>query len=139
MSATENHGRSTTMSDTGTKLLRWNDLPKEQLGEGMARRFIWGERLMMSQIESKAGNMVPKHHHDNEQLSNVISGRMEFRLGDDGADVRIVGPGEALIIPANVPHQVITLEDTVLIELFSPPRQDWIDGTDDYLRPGEAS
>jgi quercetin dioxygenase-like cupin family protein len=84
-----------------------------------------------------AGSLKKKHQHHNEQITNVLEGRLEFRFGADGADVRIVATGESVVIPANLPHEVEVLEDTKVIELFSPPRQDWIEGTDAYLRENE--
>jgi len=123
---------------TGARHVRWEDVPLEDLGGGTARRFIHGDKLMMAQIEMPAGVVVPKHHHEHEQLTNLVSGKVEFRFGEDLADVRVVSAGEAVVIPSNLPHQVTGLEDARIIELFAPPREDWIDGTDAYLRGGNG-
>ncbi|MAG95969.1 MAG: cupin domain-containing protein [Alphaproteobacteria bacterium] len=124
-------------NETDAQHVHWEDREWEQMGPIMKRRFAWGERLMVAQIEMFAGGHVPQHQHDNEQITNVLEGRLEFRFGEDGSDVRIVGSGDSLVIPSNLPHEVTVLEDTKVIELFSPPRQDWIDSTDAYLREEE--
>ncbi len=121
-------------NETAAQHVHWDDKEWEQLGPIMKRRFVWGESLMVAQIEMFAGGHVPKHQHHNEQITNVLEGRLEFRFGEDGGDLRIVATGDSVVIPANLPHEVKVLEDTKVIELFSPPRQDWIDGTDVYLR-----
>ena len=124
-------------NETDAQHVHWEDREWEQMGPIMKRRFAWGERLMVVQIEMFAGGHVPQHRHDNEQITNVLEGRLEFRFGEDGSDVRIVGTGDSVVIPSNLPHEVTVLEDTKVIELFSPPRQDWIDSTDAYLREEE--
>ncbi|HJP21145.1 MAG TPA: cupin domain-containing protein [Alphaproteobacteria bacterium] len=124
-------------NETDAQHVHWEDREWEQMGPIMKRRFAWGERLMVAQIEMFAGGHVPQHRHDNEQITNVLEGRLEFRFGEDGSDVRIVGTGDSVVIPSNLPHEVTVLEDTKVIELFSPPRQDWIDSTDAYLREEE--
>jgi len=121
-------------SQQGARHVRWDDIPLEDLGGGTVRRFIHGDKLMMAQIDMPAGVVVPKHSHAHEQLTNLVSGKVEFRFGDDLADVRVVSAGEAVVIPSHVPHQVTGLEDARIIELFAPPREDWIAGTDRYLR-----
>ncbi len=113
------------------RLLRWEDLPLERVKEGLSRRIITGERTMVSQILLKRGTVVPVHRHENEQVSVVLSGALRFEV--DGREV-IVRSGEVLHLPSNVPHGAVALEDTVDLDIFSPPRQDWLDGTDDYLR-----
>ncbi|HSH75988.1 MAG TPA: cupin domain-containing protein, partial [Longimicrobiales bacterium] len=82
------------------------------------------------------GAIVPTHSHDNEQLSWILEGALRFWLGEEGAeDFREidVSAGEVLFIPSNVPHKVLALADTVDVDVFSPPRQDWLDGTDTYF------
>lgn len=124
---------------TEAQLTRWEDMPREDLAEGVARRYVTGAMSTVAQILLAKGALVPKHRHDNEQISTTISGKLEFRLGEDLEDVRIVHPGETLVIPPDVPHEVTALEDTVALDFFTPPRQDWIDGTDSYFRdPGSG-
>jgi quercetin dioxygenase-like cupin family protein len=113
---------------------RWSDLPKEQVTEDLSRRLIVGERMMLAHVYLKKGCVVPRHAHENEQLTYVLEGALRFALGDGGDEEIIVRAGEVLAIPSNVPHQAIALEDTLDVDIFSPPRQDWLDGTDAYLR-----
>lgn len=113
---------------------RWEDLPKEQLSDSLARRFITGDKLMLAHVYLKKGCVVPRHHHENEQITYILEGALRFLIGDDQAEEVIVRQGEVLHIPANVPHAAEALEDTLDVDVFSPPRQDWIDKTDAYLR-----
>ena len=113
---------------------RWEDLPHEQLSALIGRRLITGDQMMIAQVYLAKGAIVPKHEHVNEQLTYVIEGRMRFSLGEDGSQLVEVGAGEVLHIPANLPHSAEALEDTLDVDVFHPPRQDWLDGTDAYLR-----
>jgi quercetin dioxygenase-like cupin family protein len=113
---------------------RWDDLPREQLSPLIGRRLISGERLMIAHVYFAAGAVVPRHAHENEQLTYILEGRLRFFLGEDGSKVVDVGPGEVLHIPSNLPHRAEALEDTLDVDVFSPPRRDWLDGTDAYLR-----
>jgi quercetin dioxygenase-like cupin family protein len=115
---------------------RWDDMPKERVTDTIARRFIVGERMMLAHVYLAKGTMVPRHSHDNEQLTYILEGALRFWIGDDGAQEIIVRAGEVLVIPSNVPHQAEALEDTLDVDVFNPPRQDWLDGTDHYLRRG---
>jgi quercetin dioxygenase-like cupin family protein len=122
------------MSDAQARLLRWEDVPREALTPLLARRVITGERMMLAQIYLEQGAVVPKHSHDNEQLTYVLEGRLRFWLGNAGTEVVEVGAGEVLQIPSWVSHSVLALERTLDVDVFSPPRQDWLDGSDSYLR-----
>jgi quercetin dioxygenase-like cupin family protein len=113
---------------------RWEDLPLEPMKGTITRRLISGKRLMIAQVFLKKGDVVPQHSHDNEQLTYILSGALSFRLGDASDGDVIVRAGEVLIIPPNLPHSAVALEDTLDIDVFSPPREDWLTGTDDYLR-----
>ena len=77
---------------------------------------------------------MPKHSHENEQFAYVLEGALLFRIGDDQSEVVVVRAGEVLHIPSNVPHSAEALEDTLDLDVFVPPRQDWLTGADDYLR-----
>ena len=110
---------------------RWTDVPNEQINESIARRFITGDSVTVGRFELKQGGVVPVHSHANEQISMVISGALLFRI--DGRET-IVKAGEVMQIPGHVAHQVEVLEDTVVVDVFSPVRQDWIDKTDTYFR-----
>jgi quercetin dioxygenase-like cupin family protein len=113
---------------------RWDDLPREELGPLLARRFINGDQMMIAHVYFRKGGFVPKHQHVNEQLTYILEGRLRFVLGEDGDETIDVGAGEVLHIPANVPHSAEALEDTLDVDIFHPPRQDWLDGSDAYLR-----
>ena len=89
---------------------------------------------MLAQIYLDRGCIVPRHSHENEQLTWVLEGRLLFRLGEEGEQVVEVGAGEVLHIPPNLPHEAEALEDTLDVDVFTPPRQDWLDGSDAYLR-----
>ena len=115
---------------------RWDAMPKEELSPSIQRRLVSGDRLMLAHVYLAQGAVVPRHGHENEQFTYILRGKLRFWLGDDGEDVVDVSAGEVLHIPANVPHEAEALEDTLDLDVFSPPRQDWLDGTDAYLRGG---
>lgn len=102
--------------------------------ERLGRRFLWGERGMLARIDLERGCVVPRHTHEAEQITFVVSGALRLQLGEDGGEVVDVRSGEVLVIPANVPHSAVALEDSLDLDFFSPPRRDWIDATDTYLR-----
>jgi quercetin dioxygenase-like cupin family protein len=113
---------------------RWEDLPKEPLKEDLSRRLISTERMMLAQVFLEQGCIVPQHSHENEQLTYILEGKLRFWLGEDGSEVVDVGAGEVLHIPSWLPHKAEALETTLDVDVFSPPRQDWLDGSDSYLR-----
>lgn len=114
-------------------LYRWDDLERERMMEGIERRFIHGEKGMVAQVFLKQGAVVATHTHEAEQLTFIIEGHLRLWLGDDERQFD-VHAGEVLIIPSNVPHRALAVEDTYDLDIFAPPRQDWIAGTDSYLR-----
>ena len=113
---------------------RWDDMPKEPVNDLLSRRLITGERMMLAHVYLDKGSIVPRHSHDNEQITYVLEGALHFWLGADGSEEVTVHAGEVLVIPPNLPHKAEALEDTLDVDIFSPPRQDWLDKTDDYLR-----
>jgi quercetin dioxygenase-like cupin family protein len=113
---------------------RWDDLPREELNPKIGRRFITGDSMMIAHIYLDKGAIVPNHEHENEQLTYVLEGRLRFALGAAGDQVVDVAAGEVLLIPAHLPHSAEALEDTLDVDVFHPPRQDWLDGDDAYLR-----
>lgn len=116
------------------KHYRWDDLPREELNPLLSRRLITGGDMMIAHVYLKKGGIVPKHEHHNEQLTYVLEGCLRFRLGEDGDQVVDVNAGEVLCIPRNLPHEAEALEDTLDVDVFNPPRADWLDGSDAYLR-----
>lgn len=114
----------------------WDEMPLESLNPMLDRRLVTGERMMIAQVLLKKGCVVPKHSHENEQITYIISGALRFLLGEAQDDEVVVRGGGVLVIPSNLPHSAVALEDTVDVDVFCPPRQDWLDGTDAYLRQG---
>lgn len=113
---------------------RWEEVPREEVNDELSRRLITGDRLMIAHVYLDKGCVVPQHSHENEQLTYILEGRLRFFLGEDEADVIEVGAGEVLHLPSNLPHKAEALEDTLDVDVFSPPRQDWLNQTDTYLR-----
>ena len=89
--------------------------------------------MMIAHVYLKKGAVVPRHQHDNEQITYILEGALRFRLGEDEQEVE-VRAGNVLVIPSNLPHSAEALEDTLDVDVFDPPRRDWLDGTDSYLR-----
>lgn len=118
------------------RLHRWDDLPREKVTDRLDRRLICGERMMLAHVYLQQGCIVPAHSHHNEQLTYVLEGALRFWLGEDGGEEVVVHSGEVLVIPPNLRHKAEALEDTLDVDVFSPPRQDWLDKTDTYLRAG---
>ena len=116
------------------KWYRWDDMPKENVTEMLDRRLITGDRMMLAHVYLKKGAIVPRHSHENEQLTYILEGALRFWIGEDESEVLDVRAGEVLHIPSHVPHKAEALEDTLDVDIFSPPRQDWLEKTDDYLR-----
>ncbi len=122
------------MTRSGVTHYRWDDLPKEELKPDLRRRLIPAERMTLGHVYLDQGCIVPLHSHENEQLTYILEGTLRFRLGADESEVVDVKAGEVLHIPTNVPHSAQALEDTLDVDIFCPPRADWFDGSDAYLR-----
>jgi quercetin dioxygenase-like cupin family protein len=120
------------MEKTTTKY-RWEDMPREKVTDSLDRRLITADQMMLAHVYLKKGCIVPQHSHHNEQLTYILEGSLKFWIGEEMRE-EIVNAGEVLVIPSNVLHKAEALEDTLDVDIFSPPRQDWIDKTDDYLR-----
>jgi quercetin dioxygenase-like cupin family protein len=110
---------------------RWNDIAPEQINASIVRQFITAERVTIARFELARGGIVPRHAHENEQVSYIVSGALKFVFDDREVVVR---GGELIQIPPNVPHAAEVVEDCVAIDVFSPVRQDWIDRTDTYFQ-----
>jgi quercetin dioxygenase-like cupin family protein len=118
----------------GAAHYRWDDLPAEPLKGGITRRLITGKGVMIAHVYLKKGDDVPQHSHVNEQITYVLEGALQFWLGPKGDQELTVRAGEVLVIPSNLEHRAFALEDTLDVDVFNPPRQDWLNGTDAYLR-----
>src|SRR5437588_8901957 len=109
----------------------WNQMEQEQLNPRVARRAIHGNNLTIARLEIQKDAIVPEHSHVNEQVSMVERGALKFSI--EGQEL-IVRAGEVLVIPPHAPHGVVALEDTIVVDMFTPAREDWIRGDDAYLR-----
>lgn len=115
----------------GVTLYDWSRVPVERLNDRLTRQAIHTERLTVARLELKKDVQVPQHRHENEQLSTIEKGRLLFVV--EGREL-IVEAGQSLWLPSNVPHSAVALEDCIALDIFSPPRADWIRGDDAYLR-----
>lgn len=109
----------------------WNSLPAEQLNPQIIRRAIHTPGLTIARLQIQKGAVVPEHHHVHEQVATVERGELQFWFGDQQVVLR---DGQSVAIPSNVPHKVIALQDTVVVDVFTPHRDDWLSGDDAYLR-----
>jgi quercetin dioxygenase-like cupin family protein len=116
------------------KYTRWNDVELEHLNPQLDRQMITGENLMIARVLLKKGVIVPEHSHENEQLTYILEGALKFWI--DGREI-VVHAGEVLCIPPHMPHKAQAMEDTVDLDVFYPPRQDWLSKNDAYLRRTE--
>jgi len=109
---------------------RWADIPFEPITPAVSRKYVTGDRVTIAQFELKKDGIIPRHSHENEQLTMVMSGALRFTFADREV---VVGPGDIIQMPAWLEHGVDVLEDSVVIDVFSPVRQDWLDKTDSYF------
>lgn len=123
--------QAVNVSQSEVKHVRWDEVPSEAVNPLFDRQMVVGDQVMVARLHLKEGCVVPLHSHFNEQITHVQSGAMRFTINGKEITVRA---GEFLCIPPHVPHMAVVLEDTVDIDIFTPPRQDWIDKTDSYLR-----
>ena len=113
------------------KLHRWSGIPIERLNPLLTRQVMHSDYMTIARLDLKKGAVVPRHHHVNEQVANVESGRLRFIFDEQEV---IVEAGESMQIASNIPHRVEVLEDSIVVDVFSPKREDWIRGEDAYLR-----
>jgi quercetin dioxygenase-like cupin family protein len=113
----------------------WEEMPVEVMSECIGRKIISGDNAMVAQVFLKKGAVVPEHFHESEQITYILDGALRFEL--EGREV-VVGKGQVLRIPSNVPHRAVALEDTLDLDIFSPIRHDWLRKDDAYLRRGET-
>ena len=110
---------------------RWEDIPWDHLNPKLERRLVTGDQIMLAHVFLHEGCVVPEHAHENEQLTYVLEGTLRFLVEGDEIDV---AAGDVLHLPSNVPHAAVALADTLSLDVFNPPRADWLDGSDAYLR-----
>ena len=114
--------------------INWKNVPAEQVNEKMKRQFIHGEKIMIAKMEFEDGFIVPWHSHENEQITEVLEGVLRFWFDDNENDPVDLSQGDSIIIPGNRRHKALMIGKVIETDTFSPPRQDWIDGSDNYLR-----
>ena len=115
------------------KYIPWNSVEHEKLNDLIDREMVVGDSLMLARVFMKKGAHVPEHHHHNEQVTYILEGALKFAI--DGKEI-VVRAGEVLCIPSNMTHEAWALEDTLDLDVFNPPREDWLNKSDDYLRLG---
>jgi len=120
-------------SPAQAKYIPWNTVERETLNPLIDREMLTGQNLMLARVIMKKGAHVPLHHHHNEQVTYIMEGALKFAI--DGKEI-VVKAGEVLCIPSNMPHEAWAVEDTIDLDVFNPPREDWLNKTDDYLRHG---
>ncbi|MEM6800928.1 MAG: cupin domain-containing protein [Bacteroidota bacterium] len=114
--------------------ITWSSHPKEEVARGMIRKMIYGEKIMICHLSFKDGFEVPMHSHHNEQITQVLKGTIRFWFGENKEEELDVHAGESVVIPPHLPHAALIIGEVEASDTFSPPRQDWIEGSDDYLR-----
>ncbi len=129
--ALKNTVRANAGATASLKYLSWNDVELETMNPLLGRQLIVGHQVMLARVLLKKGCIVPLHSHVNEQLSYILEGALKFYI--DGKEI-VVRAGEVLTIPPNMPHKAEAMEDTVDLDIFNPPRADWMNKTDSYLR-----
>ena len=122
------------MSFENLQSVKWDEVELETVNASMKRRIVTGERMTVARIYFKDGFLVPQHSHDHEQITQVISGTLRFSFGEDRSEKFDVGPGGVVVIPSNLPHEALAIGEVEEMDMWSPRRDDWLDGTDAYLR-----
>lgn len=112
----------------------WNDIPEEQVNPSMTRKLLYGEKVMIAKMKFKDGFLVPQHSHENEQITQVQKGTIRFWFGADKEQVIDLNAGESIVIPPNLPHEALMIGAVEETDTWAPPRKDWLDGTDHYLK-----
>ena len=110
---------------------RWQDEPVEELTPLIGRQLVHTETMTIARIHLAAGAAVPSHEHPHEQVATVLEGSLRFVVG---GEERIVSSGESMFVPSGIPHEVEALADSLVLDVFSPVRDDWVRGDDAYLR-----
>ena len=114
--------------------LNWESVPTEEVTPSMHRKIVSGEKLMIAKMKFKDGFLVPLHRNVHEQVTQVVSGQMRFWFGENKEQTMDLHPGDVIVIPSNLPHEALMIGEVEEIDTWAPPRQDWLDKTDDYLR-----
>ena len=122
------------MTDRTLHPINWDEVELETVNESMRRRIVTGEHMTVARIYLDDGFVVPMHSHHNEQITQVLKGKMHFEFGGDEPKEMMLEAGDVVVIPPHVPHQATCIGDVEEMDMWAPRRDDWLDGTDDYLR-----
>jgi quercetin dioxygenase-like cupin family protein len=125
------HRKKTTAKKGELKYIPWSTVELENLNPLLQRQLVVGQDIMVARVLLKKGCIVPLHSHQNEQVTYILEGALKFWI--DGKEI-VVNAGEVLTIPRHMPHKAEALADTVDLDVFNPPRADWLNKNDDYLR-----
>lgn len=122
------------MSIGSMQTINWDEVELETVNPSMKRRIVTGEKMTVARIYFEDGFVVPMHSHHNEQITQVIRGQMHFVFGDEARTEKTLGPGDVVVIPAHLPHEATMIGEVEEMDMWAPRRDDWLDGTDDYLK-----
>ena len=122
------------MTMENLQTINWEEVELETVNPSMKRRIVTGEKMTVARIYFEDGFVVPMHSHHNEQITQVIRGQMHFVFGDEDGTEKILNPGDVVVIPAHLPHQATMIGEVEEMDMWAPRRDDWLDGTDDYLK-----
>ena len=120
-------------TSTQAKYIPWKNVEHEQLSPLIGREMVVGDQIMLARVFLKKGAHVPLHRHHNEQVTYILEGALKFAI--EGKEI-VVRAGEVLCIPSNMPHEAWAIEDTLDLDIFDPPREDWLSKNDHYLQHG---
>jgi len=109
----------------------WESIELERMTAGISRRVIHSALQTTARIYMEKDAVVPRHSHENEQMSHLLEGRLRFEFDDESVEA---APGDVIEIEPDRPHRVVALEDSVAMDVFAPVREDWVNGDDAYLR-----
>ncbi|MBQ12847.1 MAG: cupin [Gammaproteobacteria bacterium] len=126
--------KESRMTSETLQAINWEAIELETVNEGMRRRIVTGEKMTVARIYFADGFTVPMHSHHNEQVTQVLKGQMHFVFGGDEPKEMVLSSGDVVVIPPHVPHQATCIGEVEQIDMWAPRRDDWLDGTDDYLR-----
>jgi quercetin dioxygenase-like cupin family protein len=113
------------------KQIRWDEVAREQLSPQLQRQFFTAGGVTVARFHMRQGLQIPTHHHESGQITNIVHGAV--RMWVEGNEY-LLREGDIICIPGGTPHHTQVLEDTIVLDVFSPPRTDWLAGEDAYLR-----
>jgi quercetin dioxygenase-like cupin family protein len=122
------------MTLANLQTINWDEIELETVNPDMQRRIVTGELMTVARIYFRDGFVVPMHSHHNEQITQVIRGRMHFVFGENREKDMVLGPGDVVVIPAHLPHEATCIGEVEEMDMWAPRREDWLDGSDAYLR-----